>query len=622
MIKKQRKKFTTTYLFRVAAFIISGIILFTACDDSQEVPPIIVTEVFTIAGEELVVTRILEPTPTPTAVPSPAPEDNSPVILDISFVRESVPNIDPQTTNDDDGIDLIENMFVGLTRYNHKTNQIDPALAQSWEVSENGRVWTFALRDDIFWVQPSDQTIDGYVIAEPVRPVVASDVVFAIQRTCSRETDAPNAFILFLIEGCEQVHQLTSATPADLENVGVQALNDTTLQIRLNRPAAHFLTITSLWFMRPLPRELFAESFVEEYGDDWQTAVQDDALLLTSGPFMPLTSNFSTLQRNTLWPIPFQGNTEIVRINYVETDDIALLLWEAKSLDLIDATNVDLTAVANATLQHLQSVSEQTLFYLNFNFQSGVFREPTIRRAFSAAIDREALIEEVFGEQATPMRHLIPPGMIGGLAADQVGVGYSPDYARIQMSESGFRTCRLMPEMRFMVSSSDLSLLQAELIIQMWVDELGCEESQFVIEQVPFGTLLANTRPDAGAARPDIWELAWASYYPDAQNWMGDLIHCEESENREIRPCGEVDNLIREAATTINIGRRLELYRQIENILFGDEGITPLAPLYLRNNLVLVQDWLSYPPALFGGEQYDSYEIEVDRKELERSRSG
>ncbi|MBK7893927.1 MAG: hypothetical protein IPJ90_03355 [Anaerolineaceae bacterium] len=126
--------------------------------------------------------------------------------------------------------------------------------------------------------------VDGYVIAEAVRPVVASDIVFAIQRTCARETNSPDAFILFLIQGCEQVHQLATATPADLENVGVRALNDTTLQVSLNRSAAHFLTITSLWFMRPLPRELFEESFVEEYGSDWQTADSKRAPFLTSGP--------------------------------------------------------------------------------------------------------------------------------------------------------------------------------------------------------------------------------------------------------------------------------------------------------------------------------------------------
>jgi ABC-type oligopeptide transport system substrate-binding subunit len=620
-VNEKQQRYNTPFIWRILWFIIGGIGFFSACNNSQQVPPIVVTEVFNIAGEELIVTRILEPTPTPTAVPPPAPEDNSPVVLDLGFVRNSVPNIDPQVTNDEDGVDLIENMFVGLTRYNHITNQVDPMLAQSWEVSENSRVWTFSLRDDIFWVRPTAQVIDGYVIAEAVRPVVAGDIVFAIQRTCDRETNSPDAFILFLIEGCEQVHQLAGATPADLENIGVQALNDTTLQVSLNRPAAYFLTITSLWFMRPLPFELFEEAFVEENGADWQTAVQDGAPFLTSGPFMPLSGDFTTLQRNPLWPIPFQGNTEIVKINYVDTDDIALLLWQAKSLDVIDATDIPLATLPPATGQQLRLVSRQTLFYLNFNFESGVFREENVRRAFSAAIDREALVEEVFGEAALPMRHLVPPGVIGALPTDQVGVGYSPDFARLQMAESGFTSCRLMPDIRFMVSSSDLSLLQAELLTQMWIKELGCKESQIQIEQVPFGTLLANTRADAGAARPDIWELAWASYYPDAQNWMGDLIHCEESENRERRPCGNVDSLIREAATTVDIGKRLEVYRQIENLLFGAEGITPLVPLYLSSNLVLVQDWLTYQPAVFGGEQFDNYDIEVARKELERSRS-
>ena len=578
---------------------------------------IVVTEVFTVAGEELIVTRILEPTPTPTVVPTLAQASSRQVVLDLGIVRDGLPNIDPQVSNDPDGIDLIENMFVGLTRYNHDTNQVEPSLARDWSVAENGRIWTFNLRDDIFWVRPSPRTINGFVIAEAVRPVTAGDIVFAVQRACTKGTNTPDAFILFLIEGCEQVHQLESATPADLEKVGVRTLNDTTLQISLNRAATHFLTITSMWFMRPLPRELFEDETIE---GDWQTAVNNGATLLTSGPFMPLNANFTTLQRNTLWPIPFQGNIEIVNISYLNGANFALRLWEAKSLDLIDASEIDLEALSNSTRQQLQMVNQQTLFYINFNFQSGVFREPTVRRAFSAAIDREVLVEEVYSGNAVAMRHLIPPGVVGSLPVDEVGKGYNPDFARLQMAASGFNSCRLMPDIRFMVSSSDLSLLQAELIAQMWVDELGCAEGQIQIEQVPFGTLLANTRPDSGAARPDVWELAWASYYPDANNWVGDLIHCQESENRENRPCGEVDALIRQASQTVDVAERAVLYRQIEGMLFGDDGIAPMAPLYLRGSLNLVQNWLTYQPALFGGEQYDTYAIEADRKELERSR--
>ncbi|MCP4415506.1 MAG: hypothetical protein GY805_02720, partial [Chloroflexi bacterium] len=538
-----------------------------------------VTEVFIVAGEELVVTRILEATPTPTPIPVPVAEDIPPIVLDIGFARSALPNIDPQVTNDPDGIDLIENLFVGLTRYNHVTNEVEPMLAREWEVAGNGRSWTFYLREDIHWVKPGEETVDGYVIVEAVRPVVAGDIVFAIQRACARETDMPDASILFLIEGCEAVQQLANATPADLENIGAQALNDTTLQITLTKPATHFLTISSMWFMRPLPRELFED---ETIGDDWQTAVRDGSVLLTSGPFMPLDGNLTTLQRNTLWPIPFQGNVEFVNIRYLSDDDLVLRLWQTKSLDLIDASTIDLSNAPDSTLQQASLATQQTLFYLNFNFESGIFREPTIRRAFAAAIDREALAEEVLGVQAVPMRHLIPPGVIGSLPIDEVGVGYSPDYARLQLVESGFNSCRLMPDIRFMVSSSDLSLLQAEIITQMWVNELGCLEDQIVIEQVSFGTLLASTRPEAGVARPDIWELAWASYYPDANNWVGDLIHCQGSENREQRPCGDVDALIRQAAQTVDLAERETLYRQIETILFGDAGITPLAPLYLR----------------------------------------
>ena len=161
MLENQYYKHNLAFSLSVAALIICGMVLFSACQNSQEVPPIIVTEVFTVAGEELIVTRILEPTPTPTLVPTPAPIENEPVVLDISFIRDTVPDIDPQITNDPDGIDLIENLFVGLTRYNHQTNQVEPALAMEWETSSNGRIWTFHLRDDIFWVRPSDRTIDG-----------------------------------------------------------------------------------------------------------------------------------------------------------------------------------------------------------------------------------------------------------------------------------------------------------------------------------------------------------------------------------------------------------------------------------------------------------------------------
>jgi ABC-type oligopeptide transport system substrate-binding subunit len=190
------------------------------------------------------------------------------------------------------------------------------------------------------------------------------------------------------------------------------------------------------------------------------------------------------------------------------------------------------------------------------------------------------------------------------------------------MQNSGFRSCRLMPPVRFLVSTSDLSLQQAELVRAMWVNELNCEESQIQLDQVQFGALLANTRPDAGAARPDVWELGWSSYYPDAHNWLYELLHCAESENRTNRPCGQADTLLVRADSSAAWDERVGLYREAENLFFGSDGETPLAPLYVRGDYVLVQTWLTdYALPRFGGPNFDTFVLNADLKRLERSRT-
>jgi len=581
----------------------------------EDANKIIVTEVVMVAGEELTITRVIELTPTPTVTPAidNILETSGPVTLDIGFAGETPPNIDPQKPVTAASIDLIENLFVGLTRFNHETNRIEPQLAERWEVDDNGRVWTFYLRDDVNWVQVSESKANEQLQVEPIRPVTANDIVFAARRACRQETGTPDAFLLFIIEGCEAVNTLSRAMPADLEKIGIQALNDQTLQVSLTKPAMYFLTLTSLWLLRPLPPELIAE-----FGDEWQTDTESQ--LITSGPFFPENKSLRTLYRNPLWLLPSSGNVEQVNLYFLGSDEKALQMWQEKELDVINTANVNIGNFDEASRSNLKLVTDQTVHYLGFNFDSGVFRETQIRRAFSAAIDREQLVEQLFGDQALGMKHLLPPGVIGASPIDQVGVGYSPDYARQQLADSGFRNCRFMPDFTILVSSSDLSLQQAELIRRMWIEELGCAEDQISIDQAQFGTLLANTRQNAGALRPDIWELAWAAYFPDAHNLLGDFLHCEEGENRRNQPCTAVDDDIRQANMLTDPTERGQMYRRIENELFGENGLMPIIPLYVRGDSILVQNWLSFSAALSGGEQYDTYLIDMARKELERSR--
>ena len=152
----------------------------------------------------------------------------------------------------------------------------------------------------------------------------------------------------------------------------------------------------------------------------------------------------------------------------------------------------------------------------------------------------------------------------------------------------------------------------------MWANTLSCQPEQIVIEQVQFGTLLANTRREAGDVRPDIWNLGWASYFPDAHNWLSDVLHCSDSENRQDRPCSEADSILRDAATNPDQAARWDLYRQAERLFFGEGGSAPISPLLVQGNYTLVQTWLTYAPANFGGEQFDTYQLDAVTKRLEK----
>jgi oligopeptide transport system substrate-binding protein len=599
-------------LYRGCLCLAGSLLVATACRAPVD-QPVIVTKIVMIEGEEIVVTRVIQQTIEIPVTVTPPASQREPVTLDISFGGD-ITTLDPQQNLNQNDLDLIESLFVGLTNHNHINNQIEPELATEWEVSSDGRTWTFHLRPDIYWVQ-FDKDGDVWPEVEPLRPVSADDVVYGIRRACHPSRRAPDVVVLFIIEGCEALNGMGEASRQDMEMVGVTAPDDETVTIRLARPASHFLTITALAPLRPAPAQE-----IDELGEEWT----EPGNIVTSGPFVlnnrSLEGAQVLLHRNPYWPIPFSGNVDVVNILQLDDEMDAYRLWEDRNLDLSPVPATEQTSIINANPQKLQLVPRQELFYLAFNFNSPVFREPEVRRAFAAALDREQLIREVYDGRGIPVRHFAPAGVIAAPPIDEVGMGNSADYARQQMAISGFNDCRLMPPIRFLVSSSDTSLHQAQLMRDMWMQELGCAEDQIIIEQVQFGTLLASTRRDAGAARPDMWELGWASYYPDENNWLGDLLHCQDSENRQDRPCSEADDLIRQAGIATTGSQRAALYRQVEGMFFGEGGIVPLVPLFARADYILRQPWLAYTPALFGGEQYDTYSVDPVVKELEQNR--
>lgn len=612
------------------------LLLLTGCQDDDASAPVVVTEVIEFEGETLVITRVFTPTPElPTEEPALLIEPEQRFVeLDVAVDTPFAP-LDPQQAGTSLQ-DAVESLYVGLTNHNQQDNVIEPELALNWTVSPDGLTWTFNLRDDLYWVRPnapatnllSDVEQFDLVGVQRVRPVSAEDVVYAVRRACAPQTAAFNVFLLFIIDGCREVNGLDEADDAALARIGVRALSPTQVSFTLTEPASYFITLTTLPLLRPLPQDL-----IESDEINWL----DPEQFVSSGPFVLLNLSetqqnlllsdkpvgdplrYQLLQRNPEWPLLFRGNVELVNLYNYGTRQEAFEVWQAEFLDITPLPVQQADAFLDPLNPRVLLALRQEAFYLGFNFDSPVFAVPELRRAFSAAIDRERLIEEVYGRNGSAARHFTPPGVLHGLPLDEVGVGYSPSFAQLQLADSGYGSCRLLGQIRYMVAASDIALQHAELLRQMWVENLGCDASQIEIEQVQFGTLLANTRPSAGPVRPDIYDLGWASFYPDAHNWFFDVLHCE-MDNRPNRPCAPVDDVIRRAGVVFAPEERAQLYRQVENSFFRDDGSFPVAPLYVRGAYVLTKTWVEQlTPPTFGGAQFDTVLIDQEIKDLERS---
>src|SRR5262249_44495087 len=162
-----------------------------------------------------------------------------------------------------------------LTRFNPTSRQIEPALAASWSVSDDGLTWTFNLRNDVQWV-----SFDvGSQQIKAIRPVVAGDFVYGIRRACSPTPPNPAAHTIDIIAGCIKVATANPQALNDLfiaRELKVQALDDQTLEIKLAFPDPYFTTLTSLPEFRPVPHEAVTKD------PDW---TKPD-LILTDGPWV------------------------------------------------------------------------------------------------------------------------------------------------------------------------------------------------------------------------------------------------------------------------------------------------------------------------------------------------
>ncbi|MBN2304745.1 MAG: hypothetical protein JXQ72_09725 [Anaerolineae bacterium] len=531
------------------------------------------------------------------AAPVQAQPGGKPAVLRIAMPQ--LGNLDPMQLSrfDPHTRDLVENLFVGLTRFNPQTRQIDPMLAESWTISADGLTWTFTLRQDIQWVHvdPATQAIMA------VRPVAAGDVVYAIQRACDPLRPSPVTANLMIVRGCQTVAHAFPEVINDLfiaREMGVRATGPNTLEIDLLFPASYFPTLLSMPEFRPLPREAVAGN------DNWTP----ENSIMTSGPYALQTQTASgmTLARNPYWPDTVAGNIENVEITFAAPSGDG-------SVDFVRLDPAEVAGIRAAAPDAVQTAPGSSLVMLGFAHERELTNNPDVRRALARSIDRKTLAAQLFPGEAQPLDQFTPPGVVAAPEAHEFG--FDAAQAQTDFGAAGYTGCSDVPEkLAFSVPNDDPVWTQAgQAIAQQWIDHLGCNLALFEVGTLPRTLLIEfshSTHNSEEITRSHAWIATWNADYPDANAWLNDALHCRYGYIRTGRACDEADDLLDQAALEYDPVRRAAIYAQVEEHFFGPGGTFPVVPLFISTETRLQQPWLTgvneYGPARFDLWQIDT----------------
>jgi oligopeptide transport system substrate-binding protein len=541
----------------------------------------------------------------PAADDSPPPDAGMPVVVRIA-TGNPPGSLDPTlvSLSDTVGSALVENLYIGLTQLDPDTNGVAPALATDWSVSSDGLRWTFALRDDISWVA-FDSSLDEVTA---LRPVTAEDVVYAVWRACDPATHAPHAATLFIIKGCREINNTDPAliTEQTLANtIRVAAINSTSLSIELEQKAAHFPSLTTTSIMSPVAREAFAEEEAE-----WRDAGQQ----ASSGPWVIASQTPGegiTLVANPEWPVAGDGNLTTVEVHFAADDASAYAAFQAGEADIAPLPGEQAQA---ATLLRV----EPRVTFLVFATDQFPMDDVRVRRALAAAIDRQGLVDETLSGDGIVTSGFAPPGSMATPGHSGAPAPSSDlNYAKEQLAAAGYPNCQLFPRVTLMIDKSRRSMDLAQAVVQMWQNNLLCNDTRFDIQQGDMRLLLEGVNTPLAAewqTRPQISLVTWQADYPDAANWLGDLLHCQRGYFQIGRSCELVDDLIERAAEQRGADARAALYAEAEALLFGKEGLQPIAPLFTDVQPLAVQSSLtvptSTPPLIIGPMRYDRWQLD------------
>ncbi|WP_171173306.1 peptide ABC transporter substrate-binding protein [Ruegeria sp. HKCCD8929] len=461
---------------------------------------------------------------------------------------------------------ILRDLYEGLVVYTPAA-EVTPGVAEEWEVTDDGLVYTFKLRQDANWSNGD--------------PVTAQDFVYSLQRIMKPETGAKYANILYPIQNAEAVNK----GEADASEMGVKAIDDKTLEITLAQATPFFIEL--LTHQTGLPVH---PASVEAHGADFVqpgNMVSNGAFTLKSN----ILNDKIVLEKNP----NFHGadNVALDEVNYLPFEDRATCVraWEAGEVH--SCSDLPAEDIARLKDEHGDAVRVAPYlgtYYYALNHQDEVLADPEVRQALSMAIDREFLAEEIFQSTMVPAQSFVPPGI-----GNYTGGSPETEYFGMSMLDREDKAAEILaakgisPDspvtIELMYNTSENHKNAATAIADMWAN-LGVNV-EFNVRDASAHYAHLRDKGDFDVAR-----AGWIGDYSDPQNFLFMVESDNDGFNYANYDNAEYDKLMDDAAAETDLEARAEILKQAEGLFMRDLPFIPLL-YYSSRSLVSpkLQGW-------------------------------
>ncbi|KND21164.1 ABC transporter substrate-binding protein [Pannonibacter phragmitetus] len=453
---------------------------------------------------------------------------------------------------------ILRDLYEGLVAYS-AAGKIIPGVAESWTQSEDGRTYTFKLRDNAKWSNGD--------------PVTAGDFVFSLRRIMNPETGAKYATVLYPILNAEAINKGEKQG----EELGVKAVDDHTLEITLERPTPYFVDL--LAHQTGLPVH---PASVEKFGSDFVKAGN----MVSNGAYM-LAEFTPNAQLKAVKNPNFHdaANVAIDTVVFYPTEDrgAALRRFQAGELHSNDDVPTEQMAFIEKELaDQFKPAPYLGTYYYALNMKDEALAKPEVRRALSMAIDREFLADEIWGGTMIAGYSLVPPGI------NNYGEPAYADYKDLPQIDREEQAIELMKQagygpdkplkLTINYNTSENHKNTAVAIADMW-KPLGVEVSLVNTDTATHYAMLRD-KQDFDVAR-----AGWIGDYSDPQNFLFLVESGNDGFNYANYNNPDYDNLMKEAADTTDLEKRAAILKEAETIFMRDLPFIPMM-YYASKNLV------------------------------------